>query len=107
MFGKKLLAGLVLALTLSFSASAEPVFLYPFCNYGPASGECTLNNTSGKNVTCNIQAQGQTRNGSMLSGFQYVMLYPGMFAWVRVNAYNPVNDPIVYLSATAFCNTTN
>jgi hypothetical protein len=102
---KKCIIGSISFLALSFSAYAAPVFLYPNCNYGPSYGECTLNNTSQETVSCNIQARGQTRKGAILSAYQYTVLYPNMLSWTRVSANDPVNDPIVYLNATAFCNT--
>lgn len=102
---KKILAGLIL--TASFTVSAEPVFLYPFCSNWSNYGECTLNNTTGKQITCNIQVNGQTRKGQMLNSFQYSILFPYQTVWVRVTPNDPQNDPISYLSANAFCNTMN
>lgn len=99
---KSILATILL--TASLSATAAPVFLFPTCN--TFSGECTLYNSSGKDITCNIQVSGMTKNGRMLSAFEYKMLYSGMFAWVRVNHYD-MNDPITSLQANAFCNTNN
>jgi hypothetical protein len=103
----KYLTALVLGLVLSFSVSAAPVFLYPNCHNNPAFGECTLVNTTGKIVTCSIQAHGQTLRGARINGFEYVTLYQGMYAWIRVFAYNPNVDPLVYVRADAFCNTLN
>jgi predicted lipase len=89
-------------LILSFNLFAESVFLFPNCN--TYNGECTLVNTSGKDVNCTIQVRGQTKSGRHVSAFEYKTLYQGMFAWVRVNAYD-INDPITYLQANASCNT--
>ena len=99
---KSLFAALLL--TASLSASASPVFLHPTCN--AFSGECTLYNNSGKDVSCNIHVRGQTRKGVMVTAYDYRVLYQGMFAWVRVFPNNP-QDPIAYLNADAFCNTLN
>lgn len=99
---KKLLA--LLFLTTSFSAFAEPVYLFPTCNYYGTTGECTVWNMSGKNVNCNIQVSGYTQKGSMINSYDYRSLYNGMQAWIRVNTYD-INDPIVSLRANAFCNT--
>lgn len=104
---KKILAGVLLALSFSFNVSAEAVFLYPFCSNWSTYGECTLNNTSGKQITCNIQVTGMTRKGQMLSNFQYAILYPYQTTWVRVSPYDTQNDQISYLTANAFCNTLN
>lgn len=98
---KKILAAALF--TLSFGASAMPVFLYPTCS--TFNNECTLYNSSGKDVTCNINVRGTTKSGLPVSAFEYRMLYTGMFAWIRVNT--PYNDPLNYLQATANCNTTN
>lgn len=99
---KKILATILL--TTSLSATAAPVFLYPTCN--TYNGECTLYNSSGKDISCSIQIQGWTKNGRMLSAFEYRMLYSGMFAWIKINHYD-INDPITSLQANANCNTTN
>ncbi|MBC7538613.1 MAG: hypothetical protein H7281_07320 [Bacteriovorax sp.] len=104
---KKYLAALFLSLVLSFSASARPVFLFPNCYNGPAVGECSLVNNTGDVVTCNIEARGQTRRGAMMTAFEYATLYQGMYAWVRMYATNPNVDPLVYVTANAFCNTVN
>jgi len=98
--------GLLLAcLTFSFNAYSAPVFLYPTCS--AFSGECTLNNTSGKDISCSIQINGQTKKGSYISTSEYRVLYQYMSAWIRVNSFDPINDPIVYLQAYANCNTLN
>ena len=89
-------------LVMSLSLRAEPVFLYPSCS--TFNGECTIYNTSGKDINCNIQLNGWTRNGRMLSAFEYKMLYSGMSAWVRIYNYD-INDPITSLSANANCHT--
>ncbi len=99
---KTLLATIILA--TSFSATAAPVFLYPTCN--TFNGECTLYNSSGKDINCNIQVRGMTKKGRPLYSFEYKMLYSGMFAWIRVNNYD-LNDPITSLQATANCNSIN
>ncbi len=99
---KFLLASLLLA--SSFSVKAAPVFIFPNCS--TFNGECTLQNSSGKDINCNIYVTGMTKNGRMLSAYEYRMLYSGMFAWIRVNHYD-YNDPITSLSATANCNTIN
>lgn len=99
---KKLLLALLL---VSTSAFAEPVFLFPTCNYYPEYGECRLWNTSGKEVTCNFNMTSSTRMGSSINGYQYVVLYQGMIAYQYARANNPRLDPIVYLNANAFCNT--
>ena len=106
---KKSFSALVLGLglALSFSVSAQPVFIIPNCYTGPAVGECTVVNTTGKVVTCSLQAHGQTMHGGMLNAFQYVTLYQGMYAWVRVYASNPNQDPLVSVRADAFCNAIN
>lgn len=100
---KKIILGAAFLL-MTGMVQAEPVFLWPSCTYGPTSGECTLWNTSGKDISCNIRATAQTKNGSYINAYDYRVLYQGMFAWVRVYA-NDSNDPIVHLSANAFCNT--
>ena len=102
---KTLLASLLL--TLSLSASAEAVFLFPNCNYSPTQGQCTVINTSGKQVTCNVQTTGQTKRGAYLSNFNYLYLSPGMMGWTYLYNNNPVNDEITSINATAFCNTVN
>jgi len=104
---KKLIAGLILTLGVSFSVSAEPVFLYPYCSNWGNQGECTLNNTSGKQITCNVHVSGNTRKGEMISQFQYTVLFPYQTTWIRVYPRDTQNDSISYLSATAFCNTLN
>lgn len=104
---KKFFAGILLTMSVSFSVSAEPVFLYPFCSNWGTSGECTLNNTSGKTVSCNIHVNGYTRKGQSLNQFQYSILYPYQMTWIRVYPRDPQNDQISYLSANAFCNTLN
>jgi len=101
---KKLIAALMFVACINTAWSA-PVFLFPTCNWSPAGGECTLINTSGQDVTCNIHANAQTRRGSYITAYDYRVLYQGMFAWVRVYANDPQQDPIVYMSANAFCNT--
>ncbi len=91
---------IALSLTISFAASAGPVFLYPTCN--TFSGECTLYNSSGKDVNCTIQVRGMTRSGYPLNAYENRMLYNGMSAWIRV--YNPnMQDQITQLQATAYC----
>lgn len=102
---KKSLAAILFGLALSFSASAEPVFLYPFCTNWGSYGECTLNNTSGKQVTCNITVTGSTKSGQYLNQFQYTILSPYQMTWVRVYPRDTQNDSISYFSANAFCNT--
>lgn len=104
---KKLLVGVFFTLSLSLTAKASPVILYPYCYSNPSMGECSLSNTTGRPISCNFQVRGQTRNGSMPYAYQYVILYPGMYAWGRVFSNNPAIDPIIYTSATAFCNTLN
>jgi hypothetical protein len=84
---------------------AKPVFLIPACNFGPAYGECRLLNTYPRPVNCEFIVHGQTRLGSHINGFQYIMLYQGMFAWYNVQANNPYIDPIIFLTANANCNT--
>ena len=91
-------------LATSFSVTAAPVFLYPNCNV--YSGECTLHNTSGKDVNCNIQIRGMTKSGRPVTAFEYRMLYNGMFAWIRVNSFD-FNDPITSLNGNAFCDSIN
>ncbi|MBC7712362.1 MAG: hypothetical protein H7177_03430 [Rhizobacter sp.] len=99
---KILLAATIL--TASFGASAAPVFIFPTCN--AFQGECTIYNSSGKDINCNIQLRGMTQKGRPVSSFEYRMLYQGMFAWVRVfNA--DISDPITSLQGTANCNTIN
>ena len=96
---------LVLGLMISLSAVARPVFLVPTCNWGPAYGECRLWNTSRMVVGCELITQGQTRMGSYINLPRYDVLYQGMTMWTSVNANNPYIDPIVFMSATAICNT--
>lgn len=104
---KKCFAALVLSLGFSLSVSAYPVFLFPSCFNGPSMGECHLINTSREIVNCSIQAQGQTMRGGLVTAFENVTLYQGMYAWIRVYAYNPGFDPLVFMRADAFCNTIN
>ncbi|MBY0414954.1 MAG: hypothetical protein K2Q18_12360 [Bdellovibrionales bacterium] len=102
---KKFLSALLLA--VSFSAMAEPVYLYPSCRYGIGNnGECTLTNTSGKDISCNVNVTGFTRSGKYVTAYEYGRyLYSGMMTWI--NVYNPyLNDPITSLNANANCNTT-
>ena len=95
-----------LFLTASFSAVASPVFIFPTCSYSGSSGQCTLMNNSGKDINCNIQITGRTKNGRPVNAFEYRFLYSGMMAWI--NVYNgDFNDPIIMLQGTANCNTTN
>lgn len=101
---KKLIAIFFFTLFIS-TAQAEAVFLFPRCSWGPSGGECTLVNTSGKDVTCNIRATANTRKGTYLSAFDYRVLYTNMWAWVRIHSNDPMNDPITYMQANAFCNT--
>ena len=106
---KKSFSALVLGLglALSFSASAQSVFLVPNCFTNPAVGECSVVNTTNRIVTCRLQAHGQTMHGAYLNAFEYVTLYQGMYAWVRVYANNPSIDPLVVVRADAFCNALN
>lgn len=99
---KKILAAIFL--TLSLGASAESVFLYPTCYSTGMSGECTLQNNSGKDVSCSIQVYGSTKSGRSISAFEYRTLYSGMMAWVTVGGGNP-NDPIIFIQGNASCNT--
>jgi hypothetical protein len=101
---KKFIATLMFMACINGASAAGPVFLYPTCSYGPAGGECTLFNSSGKDISCNIHARAQTQRGSYITAYDYRILYQGQFAWVRVYANNPQMDPIVYINATAFCN---
>jgi hypothetical protein len=101
---KKLIAVFLFTLFIS-TAQAEAVFLFPRCSWSPSGGECTLINTTGKDITCNIRATAQTRRGSFLYAYDYRVLYTGMWAWVRVYANDPMNDPITYMQADAYCNT--
>lgn len=94
-------------LTLSFKVTAEPVFIYPTCYASPYNSECTINNNSGKDISCSIQITGQTKKGGYVSAYEYRVLYQYMSAWIRVNSNDPMNDPIVYLQAYANCNTLN
>ena len=96
---------LLASLMFSFNSYSAPVFLYPTCS--AYSGECTLNNTSGKDISCSIQITGQTKKGGYISTSEYRVLYQYMSAWIRVNTFDPINDPIVYLQAYANCNTLN
>ncbi|MDO9183986.1 MAG: hypothetical protein Q7U04_16345 [Bacteriovorax sp.] len=100
---KKLL--LSLGLGLSFAASAAPVFVYPTCNYGSYSGECTIYNTSGHTITCNLQMRAQVKSGASINTSEFMTLYQGMFGSSRVYVNNPSVDPLVYLTANAYCNT--
>ena len=101
---KKLLA--LMFLTISFSSFAEPVFVFPNCNYYGNNGECTVWNTSGKDISCNIQVNGYTKNGNSINSYDYRVLYQGMQAWIRVSSYG-ADNPITSLRASAFCNTLN
>ncbi|MBC7427803.1 MAG: hypothetical protein H7336_04265 [Bacteriovorax sp.] len=99
---KLLLAATILA--ACFNASAASVFIFPTCN--AFQGECTIYNSSGKDINCNIQLSGMTQKGRPVNAFEYRMLYQGMIAWIRV--FNTdANDPITSLQGTANCNTIN
>ena len=89
---------------ISFSAFSQPVFLYPNCSYFGNTGECTVWNTSGKDISCNIQVNGYTKKGNSVSSYDYRVLYMGMQAWLKVSSYGEDN-PITSLQASAFCNT--
>lgn len=98
---KKLL--ILATLLVSVKVVAAPVFLYPRCSNFGNSAECTIWNSSQYDVTCNISMRAFTKNGQMLTSFDYKIISRGMTSWSRINNYD-FKNPITSVQATANCN---
>jgi hypothetical protein len=101
---KKILLGIFL--TASLNAVAAPVYLYPSCSYTATSAQCTLMNTSGKDINCNIQVTARTQKFRMINGYTTKFMYSGMMEWVNIYNYD-YNDPITNVQGSANCSTMN
>ena len=96
---------LISAEHVALSEISRPIFLQPTCIWNMANGQCNLTNCSGQDVVCHFYIQARSARGSMYNNYQYRILYRGMTATEYVYANNPAFDPIVYMNATAQCNT--